>query len=55
VFAGLGLMIKLFKVVATCSRPFEVQGMAKYHIVLTTSFVLEVNVLPLGELVSISL
>jgi hypothetical protein len=29
VFAGLGLMKKLFKVVGTSSRPLEVQGMAK--------------------------
>ena len=29
--AGFGLIIKLFKVVDISSRPFEVQGMAKYQ------------------------
>ena len=32
-FAGLGLMIKLFKVVATSSRPLALQGMAKINVV----------------------
>ena len=32
-FAGLGLMIKLFKVVATSSRPLKAQGIAKYQVV----------------------
>jgi len=28
-FAGLGLILRLFKVVGTSSRPLEVHGMAK--------------------------
>mgnify|MGYP001409957140 CR=1 FL=1 len=33
VFAGLGVMLKLFKVVATSSRPLEVQGTERKKVV----------------------
>jgi len=31
-FAGLGLILRLFKVVGTSSRPLALQGMAKYQV-----------------------
>jgi len=48
-------MIKLFKVVATSSRPLEVQGMAKYQVTLLSELRLPLSLIKISGGVPITL